>query len=72
LPVVDWGRDDNPSTNLISATLLAESVSQMLNVERSKAYVMSAIATTLNYIPTVLVGLFQVAVVYASLSPQSP
>ena len=57
---------------LISATLLAELVSQMLNVERPKAYVVTAIATTLNYIPAVLVGLFQIAIVYASLSPQNP
>lgn len=57
---------------LISATLLAESISQMLNVGRPKAYVVTAIANTLNYIPAVLVGLFQIAAVYASLNPQSP
>jgi hypothetical protein len=54
---------------LISTTLLAESVSQMLLVERRKAYVATAIATTLNYIPAILLGLFQIAVVFASLSP---
>jgi hypothetical protein len=56
---------------LISATLLAECLSQMLHVERRKAYVATAIATTLNYIPAILVGLFQIAVVFASLSPQT-
>src|SRR5260370_38574272 len=33
---------------LVSATLLAESVSQMLDVERPKAYMATAVATTLN------------------------
>ena len=57
---------------LISTTLVAEALSQMLDVGIRKAYVITAVATTLNYVPAILIGLFQIALAFASLSPQTP
>lgn len=53
---------------LLSAMLVAECLSQMLNIEKPRAYLATAIALTLNLIPAMLVGLLQAAVTFSLLS----
>jgi hypothetical protein len=56
---------------LFSATLVAECVSQMLNLERPKAYVATAFASAINLIPGIFLALVQACVTFAFIVPHS-
>jgi hypothetical protein len=51
--------------SLLSLTLVAECLAQMLKLERPKAYTATAIASVFNLIPTILLGLSQMALIFA-------
>ena len=51
--------------SLISLTLVAECLTQILQLKRPKAYAATAIASVLNLMPTILLGLSQVALIFA-------
>jgi hypothetical protein len=51
--------------SLLSLMLVAECLTQILKLERPKAYTATAIASVLNFIPTILLGLSQAALIFA-------
>jgi hypothetical protein len=51
--------------SLLSSMLVAECLAQMLEMQRPRAYIASAIASVLNYVPAILLGLFQIILVFA-------
>jgi len=53
---------------LLSTTLVAECVSQMLGVKKSKAYVITAVGCALNMLPIFIFNLSEVALVFPYMS----
>jgi hypothetical protein len=59
------------AVNLLSAMLVAECLAQILRLGRGKAYAATAIASALNLIPAMLLGLFQIALIFAYIQARS-
>jgi hypothetical protein len=70
-PIVPYLGMASNAINLLSATLVAECVAQILSLSRGKAYVATAIAFALNLFPAMLLGLLQIALIYAYIQARS-
>ena len=53
--------------SLLSATLVAECLSQFVKIDRPKAYIATAVASTLNLLPIIVFGAFRLTLVFAYL-----